>query len=170
MVAPEAVDLPPEPVEMVMPVYPEKALKERVRGVVVLKVVVSETGQPERITVLKSARADLTQAAIEAARQWRFEPARKNGEAVRTTTTIRFPFEGVQFARTPFPALSPQVTRPAPTRTPTRVDAAKPTSTQRDGRAAKPTPSRKDRRAAKPTRTPTRHRRGPKPTRTPAGR
>jgi TonB family protein len=139
-----------------MPVYPEKALKQRVRGEVILKVLVSETGKPERITVQKPARADLTQAAIEAARQWRFEPARKNGEPVRTTTTVRFPFEGVQFARTPFPPISPLLTRPTPTRTPTHLGMPK------------PTPNRKDRRAVKPTRTP-KHRRAAKPTRTPRG-
>jgi TonB family protein len=88
--------------ETVMPVYPERALKERVRGLVVLKVLVSEDGAPVRITVERAAREDLTRSAIAAAGQWRFEPARKNGRPVRTFTTLRFPFEGVQFARTPF--------------------------------------------------------------------
>ena len=41
---------------MVMPVYPERALKERVRGLVVLRVLVSEDGMPVRITV-RSRRA-----------------------------------------------------------------------------------------------------------------
>ena len=86
-----------------MPVYPERALKERARGLVVLRVLVSETGAPVEIKVEKAARADLTDAAVAAARQWRFEPARKGGRAVRTFATVRFPFEGVQFARTPFP-------------------------------------------------------------------
>ena len=36
----------------------------------------------------------------------------KNGRAVQTYATIRFPFEGVQFARTPFP--SSGVTPPSP--------------------------------------------------------
>ena len=98
--------MPPRPIEMIMPVYPEKALRQRVRGLVVLKVLVSELGVPEKVTVQKGARADLTQAAVEAARQWRFEPGRKGGRAVRTTTTIRFPFEAVQFARTPFPQVT----------------------------------------------------------------
>jgi protein TonB len=86
-----------------MPVYPERALKDRARGLVVLRVLVSETGDPLEIKVEKAARADLTDAAIAAARQWRFEPGRKGGRAVRTLATVRFPFEGVQFARTPFP-------------------------------------------------------------------
>jgi protein TonB len=86
---------------MTMPVYPAKALRERVRGVVVLRVLVSETGEPMEVVVERGARKDLNDAALEAARHWRFEPAKKDGHPVRTYTTVRFPFEGVQFARTP---------------------------------------------------------------------
>ena len=81
------VDIPtPRPIERVMPVYPEQALKERVRGVVVLRVLVSETGQPIEVTVKTAARKDLTDAAVAAAKQWRFEPARaerRRGPGVR---------------------------------------------------------------------------------------
>ena len=89
---------------MFLPVYPERALRDRARGQVVLQVLVSETGVPVEVKVEKAARADLTAAAVAAAKQWRFEPARKGGRAVRTFATLRFPFEGVQFARTPFPS------------------------------------------------------------------
>ena len=99
---------------MFRPVYPEQALKQRIRGLVVLEVLVSETGLPLTITVQKAARADLTEAAQTAARQWRFEPARKNGRPVRTTTILRFPFEGVQFATTPLPQVTPSATPQAP--------------------------------------------------------
>lgn len=91
----------------VMPIYPERALKERVRGLVLLRVLVTEDGVPVRIAVEKAAREDLTRAAIEAAGQWRFEPARKNGRLVRTFATLRFPFEGIQFARTPLSRVDP---------------------------------------------------------------
>jgi protein TonB len=97
---------------MYMPVYPERALKDRIRGLVVLRVLVSETGVPLDVKVVKAARADLTDAAVSAARQWRFEPARKGGRAVRTFAIVDFPFEGVQFARTPFPP--PDVTPSSP--------------------------------------------------------
>ena len=97
---------------MYLPVYPERALRDRARGLVVLRVLISETGIPLEVKVEKAARADITAAAVTAARQWRFEPARKDGRAVRTHATIRFPFEGVQFARTPFPP--PDVTPPSP--------------------------------------------------------
>jgi protein TonB len=88
---------------MTMPIYPEKALRERIRGVVVLRVLVSETGEPVEVRVEAGARADLDTAAVDAARQWRFEPATKGGRPVRSYARLRFPFEGVQFARTPLP-------------------------------------------------------------------
>jgi protein TonB len=102
-----------------MPIYPERALKERVRGVVVLKALISETGLPLKVDVERGVRADLDASAVAAALQWRFEPGRKNGRAVRTFATIRFSFEGIQFARTPFPLNSPRST-PASTVTPGR--------------------------------------------------
>jgi TonB family protein len=100
-VQPEQVDTPPVPITQINPVYPERALKERVRGLVILRVIVTEDGMPVRVSVDKAAREDLTQAAIAAAQQWRFQPARKDGRPVRTFAILRFPFEGVDFARTP---------------------------------------------------------------------
>ncbi|HEY1434098.1 MAG TPA: TonB family protein [Thermoanaerobaculia bacterium] len=93
----------PKPIDRFMPIYPERALKERVRGVVTVRVLVSETGSVVRADVAKGVRADLDGAAVTAAMQWRFEPGRKGGRAVRTFATIPFSFEGIQFARTPFP-------------------------------------------------------------------
>lgn len=96
------------------------------RGLVVLKVLVAEDGTPVRITVEKAAREDLTRAAVEAAHQWRFEPALKNNRPVRTFATVRFPFEGIEFARTPFggggagSAGVPETPTPTPTLTPPR--------------------------------------------------
>lgn len=112
-VAPGKVDTPPKPIEMVMPRYPEAALKARVRGVVILRVLVSHTGIPLDIRVERGVRPDINDASIEAARHWRFQPATKDGQPVRTFTTIRFPFEGVQFARTPLPGFG---TIPTPSR------------------------------------------------------
>jgi protein TonB len=91
---------------MVMPIYPEKALRDRVRGVVVLRVLVSQNGEPVEVKVERAAREDMTEAAVAAVKQWRFEPARKDGFRVRAYTRVRFPFEGVQFARTPLPGFA----------------------------------------------------------------
>jgi protein TonB len=130
------VDTPPRPIERILPVYPERALKERVRGEVVLRALVSETGSAVQVTVEKGVRADLDAAAVAAALQWRFEPARKNGRAVRTNATIRFSFEGVQFARTPFPLVGSPTAPPEFTATPTR----KPSRSEEHWRERTPRP------------------------------
>ena len=81
-----------------------------------LRVLVSESGMPLTAEVEKGVRTDIDSAAISAAMQWRFEPAQKGGHPVRTFATVSFSFEGVQFARTPFPQeTSPGV---SPTATP----------------------------------------------------
>jgi TonB family protein len=116
-IPPEQVDSPPVPTTQINPVYPERALKERVRGLVILRVLVSEDGLPVRVTVDKAAREDLTKAAIDAAEQWRFQPARKDGRPVRTFAILRFPFEGIEFARTPLGASPEETETPTPTPT-----------------------------------------------------
>jgi TonB family protein len=104
-----------------MPVYPERALQQRVRGEVILLVRVSETGEPLEARVTKHVRDDVDAAAVAAAMQWRFEPARQKGRPVRTDAVVRFSFEGVQFARTPFPSEAELSATPStPTRTPTQ--------------------------------------------------
>ncbi len=119
-VQPEQVDTPPVPITEINPVYPERALKERVRGLVILRVLVSEDGLPVRVSIDKAAREDLTQAAIAAAQQWRFQPARKDGRPVRTFAVLRFPFEGVEFARTPLGGPETETETPTPTPAPQR--------------------------------------------------
>ena len=59
----------------------------------ILRVLVSETGLPLDVEVIKGAGGGLTEAAVEAVKRWKFEPGRRNGTAVRTWTTIPIPFE-----------------------------------------------------------------------------
>jgi len=98
---------------MVPPVYPRDALRARLRGLVVLRVLVSETGVPLQIQVVQPARGGLTEAAVEAVRQWRFEPALYGRTAVRTWAPVRIPFEAVAFAQ-PTPTPTPRSEAPTP--------------------------------------------------------
>jgi TonB family protein len=68
-------------------------LKARIGGVVVLRVLVSEKGLPAEIVVLRSARASLDAAAVDAAKQWSFTVPVKAGVPVRTWLTVPIPFE-----------------------------------------------------------------------------
>lgn len=66
----------PVVLERVSPVYPEAARQERIMGVVVVETVIDETGAVREARAVESPDEALAQAAIEAVRQWRFEPAR----------------------------------------------------------------------------------------------
>ena len=62
--------------QRVNPVYPENARKEGITGVVVVEATIDETGAVRDVRVIESPHEALAQAATDAVRQWRFEPAR----------------------------------------------------------------------------------------------
>ncbi len=127
------------------PVYPPDALRRRVRGLVVLRALISETGVPGQMEVLQGAPGGLTEAALAAVAQWRFEPALAGGSPVRTYTTIRIPFEGVQFA-TPTPREEASASAESPARealppaTPTPAHSPAPSAPARSVFDAPPSP------------------------------
>ena len=110
----EQVDRPPVAIQTVSPIYPPAALRARLRGIVTLDVLVSETGTPLEVRVIEGARGGLTEAAVEAVRQWRFRPGTKGGAPVRTWIALQVPFEAIAY---PTPTRSP-VRAPTPTAAP----------------------------------------------------
>jgi len=58
---------------------------------VILDVIIDEHGVVTSTRVLKSV-AFLDQAAVDAVRQWRFTPARLNGEAIPIVMTVTVTF------------------------------------------------------------------------------
>ena len=78
------------PESRVMPIFPEAARKEGIGGRVVLEVVLDEHGFVDRIKVLRGLPdyPEFDEAAIAAVMQWRYEPARKDGEPVRVLFTV----------------------------------------------------------------------------------
>ena len=82
---------PPKLVKEVMPVYPEAARAAGVQGVVILSVRADEAGNVVDTMVLRSIPL-LDQAAIDAVKQWIYEPILKDGKAVPIvfTVTVRF--------------------------------------------------------------------------------
>jgi TonB family protein len=81
----------PRKITHVNPVYPLIAQSARVQGVVILETVVGSDGTVTDVRVLRSIPL-LDQAAIDAVRQWEFEPTYLNGAAVPVTmtTTVQF--------------------------------------------------------------------------------
>ena len=88
-----AREVPPEILRVVKPEYPQMALHARIRGLVILRVLVSETGQPLEVEVVRGASAGLTEAAVAAVKKWTFTPAKKADVPVRAWTTVPIPFE-----------------------------------------------------------------------------
>jgi len=73
-------------------VYPQSALADRMTGVVTLEALVTLDGRVGRVSIVRSLRADLDDAAIRAVQTWRFEPARLRGEAVPSLVTLTISF------------------------------------------------------------------------------
>jgi protein TonB len=60
-------------------------LQMRIQGTVVLRVIVDSSGVPTKVSVV-SGHPALTQAAIDAAKQWRYKPYLVNGNPVEVET------------------------------------------------------------------------------------
>jgi periplasmic protein TonB len=76
------------------PHYPESARRARAEGTTLLKFQVLATGRVGEILIEKSAgRRDLDEAAAEAVKRWRFEPARMGKEPVAVWVTLPIEFK-----------------------------------------------------------------------------
>lgn len=75
-------DAIPERVHAPQPQYTEPAREARVQGVVMLLVMIDEEGDVVCPRVLRGLPHGLTEAALETILQWKFEPARAEGEPV----------------------------------------------------------------------------------------
>jgi TonB family protein len=84
--------------------YPPSARAARKHGDVMLALTVDADGHVSKVDVLESGGADLDEAAVIAARQWTFVPAKKNGKPL--ASRIRVPFH---FAP---PAAPPELVSP----------------------------------------------------------
>lgn len=88
-----AVDAPPRATERRAPVFPRRARAIGQEGKVVLSVLIDESGRVEQVRVLDADPPGVfDEAATEAVRAWRFEPARYQGQKVRVWArqTLRF--------------------------------------------------------------------------------
>ncbi|UNK43882.1 TonB family protein [Luteimonas sp. S4-F44] len=85
-------DRPARVVNQPRPDYPAAALRNREEGSVTLLVQVDAAGKPTDISVEQRSRSrDLDRAAMEAARNWTFEPAIRNGKP--EASSVRVPVD-----------------------------------------------------------------------------
>jgi protein TonB len=69
------------------PVYPPLAKQARISGTVKLQAVIAKDGSIQELQVI-SGHPLLVQSALDAVRQWRYQPTLLNGEPVEVSTTI----------------------------------------------------------------------------------
>jgi TonB family protein len=74
------------------PEYSEEARKAKYQGTVVLWMVVGADGRPQQVRVQRSLGMGLDEKAIEAVRQWKFEPAKLNGQSVPVQINVEVNF------------------------------------------------------------------------------
>jgi len=82
---------PPKLIKKVEPLYPEIARQARVEGVVIIEATTDMYGRVQRVNILRSIPL-LDQAAVDAVRQWVYEPMVINGRprGVIFTVTVTF--------------------------------------------------------------------------------
>jgi protein TonB len=71
----------------VQPQYPPLARQTRISGTVRLHAIIGKNGAVEQLEVM-SGHPLLVQAALDAVRQWKYQPTTLNGEPVEVDTTI----------------------------------------------------------------------------------
>lgn len=87
------VDTPPRPVFNPAPAYPPDALAARATGLVELRVRVAADGRVLAAALHRSSgHASLDRAALEAVRQWRFQPAQRDATAVEHEVIVPIRF------------------------------------------------------------------------------
>ena len=83
---------PPRQIYAPEPEFSEEARKAKYQGVCTLGLVVGTDGRPSQIRVLSALGMGLDEKAIEAVKNWRFEPAMKDGHPVRVEIAVEVDF------------------------------------------------------------------------------
>ena len=85
-------DNPPVPVRTPPPKYPTQLKRDGVSGTVLVSIVIDEKGHVDAASISKSSRPEFEDPALDAVKQWRFKPAKKDGKAVRTKVALPLRF------------------------------------------------------------------------------
>ncbi len=82
----------PQPVSTPDPEYTDAARNAKTQGTCVLWLIVDQQGRPRDIRVVRGLGFGLDAKAIEAVKQWRFEPAKKDGQPVNVQISVEVGF------------------------------------------------------------------------------
>lgn len=86
------LDQKPRPLQQVPPQYPPTLLRQKVEGVVKIDCVIDPRGRVVNPRIVSSPHPLFNDAAMDAVKQWRFEPGVRDGEKVpfKIRIPIRF--------------------------------------------------------------------------------
>lgn len=79
-------------IRKVAPVYPPLARQARIQGTVVLRIVINKAGEVRDVQLV-SGHPMLAPAAIEAVKQWMYQPYMKDGEAIDVSSNVQVSFK-----------------------------------------------------------------------------
>lgn len=91
--------VPPVLIEDVTAEYTDEAVKARVEGQVILELTINNSGEVRDVKLVQGLGYGLDEAAIEAAKNFRFRPATYNGEPIAVSLNF-----GIQFSLPILPA------------------------------------------------------------------
>lgn len=89
----ESPDTPVEILSKPKPAYTAEARELKVEGEVVLKVVFDAAGKMRVLNIVEGLGHGLDEAAVEAAKEIEFKPAKRNGKPVDHTAVLRIVFQ-----------------------------------------------------------------------------
>lgn len=87
------LDERPNPLVRILPVYPPKLKSIGVEGKAWIVFIVDERGSVHNARIEKSDHKDFSESSLKAIKQWKFEPGKKGGSAVKTRIRIPLSFQ-----------------------------------------------------------------------------
>ncbi len=82
----------PKLVHYVEPAFSPKSKEAYVEGTVKISTIVTKTGATTDPQVLSGLNAEEDRTAVEALKQWRFDPGTRNGQPVNVRVTVEINF------------------------------------------------------------------------------
>jgi TonB family protein len=104
----EAKDYRLKPIKTVYPVYPNHLKEEGIAGAVTIKVLINERGEVKPVfspIIVRQLHPELDKLALEAVKQWKYEPVLLQGKPIHFPTYITIIFD---------PEEPPEVQEPSP--------------------------------------------------------
>jgi periplasmic protein TonB len=83
---------PPQAISAPDPEYTEEARRAKTQGTCILWLIVDATGRPRDVRVVRGLGFGLDAKALEAVRQWRFQPSMKDGKPVDVQISVEVGF------------------------------------------------------------------------------